>query len=173
MIFPPLTDAMRTALLDNLGPGAYANAGHLDKAYAAMVLAAGGEIRSDAGAPRPAEEVARIVAARTDRARRIYIAGAMTGLPGYNFSAFNAKAAELRADGWHVENPAEHGLVAGANWDDYMRWDLARVATCGAIYLLPGWADSKGATLEECIGKFLDMSFQGAVSNMQGVESIC
>lgn len=112
----------------------------------------------DAG---PADEVARIVHLRTDRARRIYIAGPMTGLPGYNFDAFNAKAAELRAEGWHVENPAEHGHIDGATWADYLRWDISRIATCGAIFLLPGWQDSKGASLEVVIGKALGVQFLG------------
>lgn len=64
-----------------------------------------------------------------DRKNRIYIAGPMTGLPGLNFDAFNAKAAELRARGWHVENPAEHGIQEGATWSDYLRHDMASLAT--------------------------------------------
>lgn len=109
----------------------------------------------------PADAVARIVHLRADRERRIYIAGPMTGLPGYNFAAFNAKAAELRAEGWHVENPAEHGHIDGAGWADYLRWDISRIATCGAIYLLPGWQASKGASLEVAIGKALGVQFLG------------
>ena len=37
-----------------------------------------------------------------------YISGGMSGLPDYNFPAFNDCAAKLRADGWHVFNPAEN-----------------------------------------------------------------
>ena len=96
----------------------------------------------------PAEAVERIVHLRAYRERRIYVAGPMTGLPGYNFPLFNSTAERLRSEGWHVENPAEHGHVEGAGWADYLRWDISRIATCGAIYLLPGWSNSKGATLE-------------------------
>ena len=96
----------------------------------------------------PAEAVERIVHLRAYRERRIYVAGPMTGLPEYNFPLFNSTAARLRSEGWHVENPAEHGHVEGAGWADYLRWDISRIATCGAIYLLPGWSNSKGATLE-------------------------
>lgn len=32
----------------------------------------------------------------------IYLCGPMTGLPEYNYPAFHAAAAELRAQGWHV-----------------------------------------------------------------------
>lgn len=108
----------------------------------------------------PGEQVERIVHLRTDRARRIYIAGPMTGLPEYNFPLFNAVAANLRAAGWHVENPAEHGHIADAGWDDYLRWDISRIATCGSLWLLPGWSNSKGATLEVHIAKTLGMQIE-------------
>lgn len=130
-----------------------------------------------APAASPADEVERIVHLRTDRARRVYIAGPMTGLPGYNFDAFNAKAAELRAEGWHVENPAEHGHIDGAGWADYLRWDISRIATCGAIYLLPGWQASKGASLEVVIGKALGVQFLGVplrdrIAALAGAEPV-
>lgn len=92
------------------------------------------------------------------RRNRIYIAGPMTGLPEFNFPAFNAKAAELRAQGWHVENPAEHGVIEGAEWADYMAYDLTRLGTCGALHLLPGWQKSKGASLEMAIAHELGMA---------------
>lgn len=82
------------------------------------------------------------------RRARIYVAGPMTGLPEFNFPAFNAAAIELRTQGWHVENPADHGVIEGAEWADYLAYDLTRLGTCGAIYLLPGWEKSKGAVLE-------------------------
>lgn len=96
------------------------------------------------------------------RNQRVYVAGPMTGMPDYNFPAFNAAASMLRAKGWHVENPAEHGIVAGATWADYMHYDLARIATCSAIYLLPGWCQSRGAALEVHIASVLGMTFQYA-----------
>lgn len=114
-------------------------------------------ISQPAAASTASDQVARIVHLRADRSRRVYIAGPMTGLPSYNFPAFNAKAEELRAAGWHVENPAEHGHVEGAIWEDYLRWDISRIATCGAIYLLPGWSRSKGASLEVHIAGALGM----------------
>jgi hypothetical protein len=41
---------------------------------------------------------------------RAYIAGPMTGLPEFNFPAFHAAAASLRARGFEVENPAQRPL---------------------------------------------------------------
>ncbi|MFG9313326.1 DUF4406 domain-containing protein [Pseudomonas aeruginosa] len=64
------------------------------------------------------------------RERRIYIAGPMTGYKDYNFPAFNAQAEALRGLGYHVENPADHGVVDGAEWQDYLRYDISRLSTC-------------------------------------------
>lgn len=109
-----------------------------------------------------AEEPQQAVPLSESRNQRVYVAGPMTGMPDYNFPAFNAAASMLRAKGWHVENPAEHGIVAGATWADYMHYDLARIATCSAIYLLPGWCLSRGAALEVHIASCLGMTFQYA-----------
>lgn len=97
------------------------------------------------------------VRTKQSRAWRIYIAGPMTGLPDLNFPAFNAAADALRTQGWHVENPAAHGVIDGAQWEDYLAYDITRLGTCGAIYLLPGWEKSKGATLEAHIAKMLGL----------------
>lgn len=80
--------------------------------------------------------------------KRVYIAGPMTGLPEFNYPAFNAAAAELRAAGYHVENPAENPEPASGTWAAYMRMAIAQLVTCDAIYLLPGWAKSRGAKVE-------------------------
>ncbi len=106
------------------------------------------------------------------RANRIYVAGPMTGLPDLNFPAFNAAAAELRAEGWHVENPAEHGIVDGAQWSDYMHTDLQQLSTCCAIYLLPGWSKSRGATLEAHVAQALGMAvYYAPNTEVQAVEA--
>ncbi|GEM_PF-350229 len=106
------------------------------------------------------------------RANHIYIAGPMTGLPDLNFPAFNAAANELRVEGWHVENPAEHGIVDGAQWSDYMHTDLQQLSTCCAIYLLPGWSKSRGATLEAHVAKALGMAvYYAPNAETQAVEA--
>lgn len=80
--------------------------------------------------------------------KRIYIAGPMTGLPELNFPAFHAAAAALRAQGHHVENPAEINADPKAQWLDCMRMDIARLVTCDAVLMLPGWQNSRGALVE-------------------------
>lgn len=77
---------------------------------------------------------------------RVYICGPMSGLPEYNYPAFNAEAARLRAIGYHVENPAENPKQD--TWQDYMRQAVRQMMTCDAVALLPGWHDSRGALIE-------------------------
>lgn len=83
--------------------------------------------------------------------KRIYIAGPMTGLPDFNYPAFHAEAARLRALGYHVENPAEN--PAQPTWDAYMRQAMRQMLTCDCVALMPGWADSRGATLERYVAQ--------------------
>jgi len=72
----------------------------------------------------------------------------MTGLPECNFPAFHAAAAELRARGYEVANPAEINAETGGDWHFYLRADIKALCDCDAIVLLPGWENSKGAHLE-------------------------
>lgn len=88
---------------------------------------------------------------------KIYIAGPMTGIPEHNYPAFNAAAAELQGLGWTVVNPADHGEIADFEWSDYLRLDICKLARCTDIYLLRGWPQSKGATLEYTIASALGM----------------
>jgi len=97
------------------------------------------------------------VTLRSERADRIYVAGPMTGIEDFNFPAFHAAADLLRCGGWTVENPADHGIIDGADWADYLSYDLTRLGLCGAIYLLPGWENSKGAQLEVMVAERLGM----------------
>ncbi|WP_322979179.1 DUF4406 domain-containing protein [Pseudomonas sp. C11] len=78
--------------------------------------------------------------------RRIYLSGPMTGLPEFNYPAFHAEAARLRALGYHVENPAEN--PAQDSWEAYMAVCIPQMATCDTIALLPGWSESRGALRE-------------------------
>lgn len=90
--------------------------------------------------------------------KRIYVAGPMTGLPMLNFPAFHAAEAHLLRYGYTVVNPARINPDHSMSWEDCMRKDIAELVTCGAIYLLPGWQDSKGATLEHHIAERLGLN---------------
>lgn len=86
-------------------------------------------------------------------AKRIYLAGPMTGLPEYNYPAFHAEAARLRGLGFDVENPAENQAPACGTWEGYMRNSVRQMLTCDAVAFLPGWAESRGALLERYIAQ--------------------
>ena len=108
-----------------------------------------------------------IVPPANSRVGRVYLAGPMTGYENHNFPAFNAAADCLRAEGLEVVNPADHDLIEDAQWGDYMRYDIAQLAQCESIALLPGWDKSKGATLEVHIAKALGMT----VRYLEGAEA--
>lgn len=101
---------------------------------------------------------------------KFYVAGPMRGIPEFNFPAFNAAAAKLRADGHFVFNPAEkdnerHGVdiskgnatgceheaakTHGFDLRVALGDDLAFICReAEAIAMLPGWEKSKGAIAE-------------------------
>ncbi len=89
--------------------------------------------------------------------RRIYIAGPMTGLPEFNYPAFNRAAHALRVKGYHVENPADNPVPLCGTWKGYMRMAIAQLVTCDTVALLPGWSDSKGAKVEHQLALDLDL----------------
>ena len=88
---------------------------------------------------------------------RVYLAGPMTGLPDFNYPAFNAAAAELRAMGFDVANPAENPTPAEPTWPNYLRVALTQMLTCKGVVVLPNWYSSKGARLEVGVARTLEM----------------
>lgn len=104
-----------------------------------------------------------------------YIAGPMTNRRNFNFDTFDAVAAARRAAGRTVFNPHEHDQESYPGIDDAeatkvgdvtkiaeevgfdlaaaMRWDLARVAECDTLVLLPEWETSSGARAERFVGE--------------------
>ena len=87
---------------------------------------------------------------------KIYLAGPMRGLPGFNFPAFASAACELRRLGHEVWSPHERDEAEGFDPDRseaaplayYMQFDLPAVCRSDAVVCLAGWAASKGARLE-------------------------
>jgi hypothetical protein len=72
----------------------------------------------------------------------------MSGIEDFNFPAFAAEAARLRAKGLNVVSPAEVNPDTTMTWAQCLRADIKALCDCDAIALMPGWQDSKGAHLE-------------------------
>ena len=93
--------------------------------------------------------------------RKLYISGPMTGLPEFNFPAFAQAADWYRTLGCDVLSAHEvkHDEPNGLGslpWHEYLRADLIAMLTeCDEIVMLPGWQNSKGATLERHVAMAL------------------
>ena len=81
---------------------------------------------------------------------KIYISGQISGLPYKEVKAkFETAEAKLKAQGYEVVNPLKNGIPANASWEVHVAMDVLLLMGCKAIYLLPDWGLSKGATLEK------------------------
>lgn len=100
---------------------------------------------------------------------RIYLAGPMTGYREFNYPAFNAAAAQLRAMGFDVANPAENPAPSLPTWENYMRAALTQMLTCQGVVLLPDWQDSDGALLEVDVALRLAIPVR-SLANTLGLE---
>lgn len=91
---------------------------------------------------------------------RLYIAGPMSGLPGFNYDTFSAVEHAIRVHGEFMPlNPARNfaGRDDAATYGEYLREDLRLLAVADGICLLPGWEDSPGAALENLIAAYLGL----------------
>lgn len=78
----------------------------------------------------------------------------MSGLPDFNYPAFDECAARLRAMGLVVESPAENfkdvppEVLSKMKYRDFMAKAIVQMLGCDSIVLLPGWSKSPGARTE-------------------------
>lgn len=113
---------------------------------------------------------------------KVYIAGPMTGIPHFNFPAFDAAAAKLRELGYDVVSPAElddetdrdaalkspdgsalsYGNAQGSGvkktWGEFLARDVKLLSDGGieAVFVLPGWRKSRGARLETFVANAMN-----------------
>lgn len=84
----------------------------------------------------------------------VYISGAISGVENYK-APFDEARRNLEELEYIVLNPAE--LPEGMTKEQYMRINFAQIDAAHVVYFLPGWQNSRGATLEraycEYIGK--------------------
>ena len=91
--------------------------------------------------------------------RTIYISGRVSGTSDAR-ERFRRVEQRLRLQGWRVINPVRktaHMNPAVTLWTEYMRVCLRLLTRCDAIYLMRGWRQSKGATVEQRLAVDLDL----------------
>jgi len=110
-------------------------------------------------------EAQRATHDRVFKKKKVYISGPMTGIKDFNFPAFNKVADKLRAEGYEVLNPADHG--AGEDWEYYMKKDVKMVADCDMIVVLDKWHQSRGARIEVFLASRLSIPVYCAVTRVQ------
>jgi len=104
---------------------------------------------------------------------RIYLAGPMTGIPCFNFPAFDAAEADLIDRGYDVVAPADlhdpeirpvcmaspdgalNSVASTITWGEALALDVKMIADDGieAIVVMRGWEKSRGARLEVFVGR--------------------
>lgn len=109
-------------------------------------------------------------------AKKLYIAGPMSGYPEFNYPAFNEADEFWTECGYQVFNPAKHDsylteLPAGFETGDHVAanaardfrevfgWDVAKVIEADAIYMLEGWQYSPGACAEHAVAVAMKKHF--------------
>ncbi|MDT3386449.1 MAG: DUF4406 domain-containing protein [Bacteroidota bacterium] len=92
--------------------------------------------------------------------KRCFISGPMTGKPDLNKQAFFEAEEKLRKAEFSVFNPARLGLEDGGFTDQMILGiDLAALSHCNYIYMLDGWACSKGASAEWSYATYAGIKF--------------
>lgn len=85
----------------------------------------------------------------------VYLSGPMSGIPEWNFPAFDAASETLRRLGYRVINPADFGADEKWSWADCLARDLQFINHAAIVCQLPGWEDSRGANLEADVARRL------------------
>jgi hypothetical protein len=111
----------------------------------------------------------------TNNGRICYVAGPMTGLPGFNYRSFDGARDQLAREGWTVINPADldrinldidFSVMTGQEdiskyGSAFARQDIESLLHSDAVFLLPGWEKSRGATNEARIATMLGVPLYG------------
>ena len=87
-----------------------------------------------------------------ERKTKVYLSGKMNGVPEKNYPAFNKYAADLRAQGYQVFNPAEHEDDTQPR-EKLMKIDLQEVLKADMVVVFGDWRDSDGACAEVLVAK--------------------
>lgn len=82
-----------------------------------------------------------------------YISGKISGLAMNEVQAkFDAAEEAVVEIGYIPINPTKNGVYSD-KWGDHMLADIKNLHKCQAVYFLPDWQDSNGATVEHIFAK--------------------
>jgi len=104
---------------------------------------------------------------------KVYISGPISGSTAFPQS-FEKAAEYLRhlgnevVDPTTIDSPAGR-QIQGTTWEYYMREGIKLLMGCDRIYMLEGWEDSEGATLEHMLALQLRMSCLYEVEDVERV----
>jgi len=87
--------------------------------------------------------------------RLIYIAGAVTGTTDY-IERFEDAAYQAVLLKYLPINPIELPHNHDKSWESYMKETIIAMMRCEAIFMMKGWRQSKGATIEHHLAKKLN-----------------
>lgn len=95
----------------------------------------------------------------------IYIAGKITGEANYK-AKFQLAAESLEKMGHIVLNPAT--LPEGMTPEKYMAICIPMVLVADAVYMLPDWMESRGATIEHDLCAYIGKRIFYAIDEIGG-----
>jgi hypothetical protein len=105
---------------------------------------------------------------------KVYISGMITGLKHDQYRKKFKEAAEfLSGLGYDTIDPSDLGKPEHHAWVYYMRKAIPQLCECDTIYMLEGWAKSKGASLEHTIASSLgfNIMYEGDNHGMENQSS--
>lgn len=107
---------------------------------------------------------------KSDR-NRIYVSGPMTGYVDLNEGTFRDAIFQLAKAGFAPINP--HALNHGESksWHEFMRTDIMALMKCDGVATLPGWQESRGATLEVHVAHAIGMPVMSVDRWLEWVET--
>ncbi len=101
-----------------------------------------------------------------DRKKIIYIAGPVTGVSKY-WEPFEAAQDLLEAAGFIALSPTWQ--PKGMSNEQYMRICLAMIDSADGVLFLPGWGNSKGASLEWNYCEYIDKPHTQSITKLKEV----
>lgn len=109
---------------------------------------------------------------------KVYISGPITGYPDRNAQEFKSAQEALQRFGHETVNPLDisadhdgpcvgpeverHDDSSGHRYGCHVRADILAVFDCDAMFMLPGWHQSRGARVEYAVAQALRLQIMNA-----------